>query len=108
MQKPKISKDVEFDNKNLFDPFSGAEIQINEITAKILGLCDGTRTTAEIAEEIASKYDVEANEVLSDIEEVVKSLEEFKMLDTKDRTVRKFAAWYDHLWKKILMKFMGA
>lgn len=107
MQKPKISKDVEFDNKNVFDPFSGSEIQINEITAKILGLCDGTRTTAEIAEEIASKYDVEVSEALSDIEEVVESLEELKMLDTKDRIIRKFAAWYNQLWKKILMKFMG-
>jgi hypothetical protein len=107
MKRPKIADDVEFDNKRVYDPFTGTEIQINQVTEKILSLCDGSRTEKEIAEELSVLYDTEPSDILPDVEETVEQLEQFRMLATKDRAIRKIAVRVDRLYKKAFMKIVG-
>ncbi len=107
MKKPKIADDIEFDSERLFDPFTGIELQINEVTAKILELCDGCLTTAEITEKLAAVYTMEPDEIHPDVKETVATLEKFKMLDTRDRSMRKVAVRVDRTYKKLVTKIMG-
>jgi hypothetical protein len=106
--KPKIPDEVVFDNEHLIDPFTGVEISINRVTADALGLCDGTHTQGEIAQEIASRYDIEVAEVIPDVEEIIQSLEEMKILDTRDRAMRKFATRFNSAYRRVLRAVLGS
>lgn len=49
-------------------------VEPNEIALDVLKSCDGTRTLAAIAEELASAYDAPSAEILADITELLQDL----------------------------------
>ncbi len=106
-ERPKIPDEVEINKKHLFDPFTGIEISINRVTAEILDLCDGSRTKEEIAQEIASRYDIEVAEALSDVEEIIETLKKMGILNSKDRFMRKVAMRFNSAYKKLLRMILG-
>lgn len=106
-ERPKIPDEVEINEKHLFDPFTGVEISINRVTAEILDLCDGSCTKEEIAQGIASRYGIEVAEALSDVEEIIQTLEKMGMLDSKDRSVRKVVVRFESAYRKLLRLIMG-
>lgn len=48
--------------------------EVNEIGARIYDLCNGNNSVDDIAHKIAKKYDVDVNEVKSDVNEYIANL----------------------------------
>lgn len=55
-------------------------VELSETAGAIVGLCDGVRTTAEIAARLAAEYDAPAEILRTDVEACVGALRERGLL----------------------------
>ena len=53
---------------------------LNETAKEVVSRCDGTRTAAEIATALAEEYDGAADDLLSDIKECLRDLEQRRLI----------------------------
>ncbi len=58
----------------LYTPSDGQAFVLNRTAARVWALCDGTRTDAELAREIAATYGEDEAQVLADVRELIQGL----------------------------------
>jgi Coenzyme PQQ synthesis protein D (PqqD) len=71
---PTLSPDIAFRQTDgkvaAFDQKSGAMFEFNETASSFVTRCDGRKSLHEIATELASEYDVTANDIIGDLREI--------------------------------------
>jgi hypothetical protein len=69
----------------VYDPVADRTVLLNVSGAVVFDLCDGTRTRAAIAEELAAAFEVDSELVAPDVERVLGELRGLGLLSSADR-----------------------
>ena len=69
----------------LFDETTGRTHRLNQTALDVWRLCDGRRSTREIAEELTNSYDVDFDRALDHVEQVLVRLGEAGLLATVEK-----------------------
>jgi hypothetical protein len=70
----------ELDDEVILTLADGSTYHLNRTAVSVWRLCDGRRTTREIASDLANFHDVAFEEVLNDVEELILWLAESSLL----------------------------
>jgi coenzyme PQQ biosynthesis protein PqqD len=58
----------------LLDTSGGAYFSLNEVGSRVWGLCDGTRTVAEVVEVLADEFEAPRETIRDDVLELLEEL----------------------------------
>ncbi|MTI49647.1 PqqD family protein [Sporosalibacterium faouarense] len=79
-RNPKIRWRREVDEVCLYIPKNREMKKLNNVGASVWELCDGSLDSKEIIEEVSKEFDVEANEIKSDVEDFINQLIQLDLL----------------------------
>jgi hypothetical protein len=68
------------DEMVIYDPASSQAASLNETARMIWELCDGTRTTGQICNELAVQYDISPHAIQRDIRTGIELLRELRLV----------------------------
>ena len=66
----------------MLDPDSGNYFSLTDVGARIWELCDGNRTVADIATELAEEYDARPSVIEGDVRELLEELSAEGLLES--------------------------